>query len=413
LSFVLASHAFEVRVDSETIIRHFERDDRDGDESHVRPAYEYLRIEFGELEEKGFSFHGYGWGRFDLGNSSYFSDDSGGEVLYAYLQYSQDSNNVLVRVGRQFIYEGVSNQSVDGVSVKSNVTPLFTVSSYFGLAVGVEEVDGRSGDHLFGGRLAHHLGSRYEVGISYKYLANDSDKQVKVLGIDSSVNLSSFNVPIPVSFHGLSSRNLVDNEWQEHSYEASIPVYNFLLRPFFERFDYDAYFDAGEATGSPFVFLAGSDETVTTYGSDLIWYLTGKLETGLKAKHYDYDKRDDNAWYYAGQVTLRGKGLSQVGGEVGVMDGGSSDTQYTLWRGQFYWDVAPSYVSGDIMYVAYDEDVGADPLDQDRSFFTSLGVGHWFLEDTLEARFSADYSSDPYFDDDLRGMVTLRYILER
>jgi len=399
----LPAQAADVQLHSETIVRFFERDTAQGQEQKVLPVYEYLRLDLGQLEDKGLSFHAYGWGRYDLARNDYFDDDAQGEVLYGYLQYSLAANNLSFRLGRQHVFEGVANESVDGVRVSADLTDYFSASVYGGQPVALEEVDGRSGDRIWGGRLGHHLGRLYAVGLSYKRVDNDGEKQEEALGVDSSLNVGTF-----ATLHGTSVRNLETDQWQEHSYEARLPVGRFILAPYFQRFDYEAYFDTGANSGSPFRFLADSSETVTILGGDVTWNVTGALELGARAKHFNYQERDENAWYYAGLATWHLRSLGQVGGEVGRMDGDTDDTSYTQVRGFFYREMAPGFVSGDLVYVRYDEDI----YGENRSLFASLSGGRRFLEKKLELSLSGDYSADPYFDRDLRGMLNLKYFFE-
>jgi hypothetical protein len=64
-----------------------------------------------------------------------------------------------------------------------------------------------------------------------------------------------------------------------------------------------------------------------------------------------------------------------------------------------------AFISGDLLYAAYDQPI----YGQDNSFFASLGAGQRFLDDRLELKLSGDYSSDPYFDSDLRTMLVANY----
>jgi len=57
------------------------------------------------------------------------------------------------------------------------------------------------------------------------------------------------------------------------------------------------------------------------------------------------------------------------------------------------------------MLVAYDEQI----YGQDYSLWLSLGGGFRFFEDALEVKLSGDWSNDPYFDSDLRGMLKIQY----
>jgi len=247
----------------------------------------------------------------------------------------------------------------------------------------------------------HHVSEEVLVEVD-----DDSDKQEEALGIDSSVNLPT---AIPVSLHGLSVRSMEADQWQEHSYEARVSAFKFLLRPHFERFVYDAYFDTGTNTGSPFRFLADSNEVVTVAGADLTWYPTSAIELELKGKRYDYRERDDNAGYYGALATIHVKEQTQFGLEAGVMDGDTDDTRYSLWRGFLYWDFKPAFVSGDAVYVRYDEDI----LGEDHSVFASLGGGMNFFDEALKLKLSGDYSADPYFDKDVRGLLAVTYLFSK
>ena len=400
---IVPALAMDVEVRSETIVRFFERDTLAGGDQKVLPVYEYVQIAVGELEEKGLSFHAYGWGRTDLADNEYFDDRSQGEFLYGYIQYTREEANFAAQLGRQYVFAGVSNESVDGLSLSADLGSLFAFSAYGGQPVALEEVNGRDGDRIYGGRLGHHMGRLYGIGVSYKRVDNDGDNQEEVLGVDSSLNAGTF-----ATLHGTSVRNLEEDQWQEHSYEARIPIKRFLLQPYFQRFDYDAYFDTGVNTGSPFRFLADASETVTILGGDVTWNATSALELGARAKHFNYKERDENARYYAGLATWHLGSPSQVGGEVGRMNGDTDDTTYTQVRGFFYHDMAPGFVSGDAVYVHYDADI----LGEGRSAFASLSGGMRFLEETLEVSLSGDYSADPYFDRDLRAMINVKYLFQ-
>jgi hypothetical protein len=130
-----------------------------------------------------------------------------------------------------------------------------------------------------------------------------------------------------------------------------------------------------------------------------------------KGKHYDYEVFGDSSRYSGAQATWSsGEGHSQIGGEFGYMKGNTAQNEYSLLRLFSYWDQLPGgcpigFVSGDVVYVGYDQAI----YGEDRSLFISLGVGKKFLDDTLELKLSGDYSNDPYFDEDLRGLLTASY----
>ena len=166
--------------------------------------------------------------------------------------------------------------------------------------------------------------------------------------------------------------------------------------------------DPGPA--NPFRFLADSGEELTIIGTDLTlpvddnWVLLGK------AKNYDYKEMADSSQYYAAQATWSGTDRGQIGGELGYMVGDAAQNDYYLLRIFTYWDqladTSPvGFISSDLVFVGYDQPI----YGEDSSLFISLGTGKKFLEDALELKLSADYSNDPYFDKDLRGMLTASY----
>ncbi|PLX83808.1 MAG: hypothetical protein C0617_10260 [Desulfuromonas sp.] len=398
-----------IHLESDTLLRVFERDSPTEEDAAVAPLYEYLRADFGELDSRGLSFHLYGWGRADLGDGEFYAYDSAGELLYGYIEYLGPAANFGLRLGRQYVFEGVADEAIDGLRLDGDLTPYFSVSAYGGQPVALDSENGRSGDSIWGGRLAHHLGTHYNVGLSYKSVDNDDEQAEESLGVDLSLAL-----PMGIDLYGYSSRNLDTEGWGEHFYQLAIPVMDFHLRPYLEVFEYDHYFTEGANSAQPFRFLAGTEEQLRVYGGDLLWFGAEDWDLGAKVKFYDYDLRGDSSRYYAGTATWRGEDLPEFGGEFGFMEGDDKANDYLLTRAYFYWDRPPQvlssgFVTGDIVYVFYDEEI----YGEDASLFLSLGAGSRFLSDALEIRVSGDYSADPYLEEDLRGMVLAKYAFDR
>ena len=407
LSFLtppLPASAAPVDIQSSTIFRLFQRDSLTDKDQTVAPVYEYLQADIGQYKNKGLSLHLYGWGRTDLAGSDFYRDDSTAELLYGYLEYTRPFSNLNLRLGRQQVVAGIANDSIDGLSLFSNLGANFSLSAYGGLPVAFGTVQGRSGDHIYGGRLSHHLASRYDLGLSYQQLSNDGDKQDQQLGIDTS-----FGLPAGVNLAGRSSYNLESDGWGEHFYQISAALGPFSFRPFFEKYDYRDYFASGDRTPNPFAILTRSAEGLTSYGTDILWKSIANWDIGAKVKHFTYQVNDDTATYYAGLLTWHGQELTQIGGELGTMQGDAAKNNYLLSRLFFYWDRpvgrVASFVSGDLLYALYDEEI----FGTDSSFFASLGAGQRFLKDRLEVKLSGDYSADPNFDSDVRGMLVMNY----
>ncbi len=401
-AFVFAAgppaRAAGVHLASSTLVRAFE--DRDG--NRATPVYEYLQADLGELDDRGVSVHLYGWGRLDLADDDAFGDRAAGEAVYAYAQYTA-GNNLMVRLGRQYVFQGGANESLDGVRVDADVSPLFSFTAYGGVPVAVEEVDGRSGDTLWGGRFGHHSGDRYDLGLSYKHLANDGSRDDEFVGLDGSVSL-----PAGIGVSGRSLYSLATDGWAEHAYEADVPAWGTRIRPFFQQVSYEDRFDTGENTGGPFRALAGSDERSTTLGAD--WWIpaAGPVDVTVRLHHNRYDERS-SATYAAGSVRWPVAKALDLGGELGRMNGGDDRDRYTLLRLFAYWELPFGYATADAVYARYDEDV----FGEDASLFLSATGGWRTPVENLLVEVNADYGSDPYFDSNLRAFAAVRYVYDR
>ncbi len=401
--------ATEFQLKSDTLFRIFERDTTEGEDRLAAPAYEYLQLDIGPTTAPGLSFHAYGWGRLDLANDDYFEDDTAGELLYGYLEYTAKEADFNARLGRQYIFEGVANEAVDGLRLSADLGPFFNASLYGGQPVALDSERGRSGDSIYGGRLGHRLGGWYDVGVSWKQVDNDDDLAEEMLGIDLGLYL-----PMGVSLYGFSARNLETDGWGEHSYEVRFRLAGVDLRPYFQQFRFEDQFGTGVNSASPFRFLAETGEEIQVLGIDATWRGGETWDFGAKIKNYDYDQRDETSNYYALLATWYATERCSIGGEAGLMDGDADRDDYVLLRAYTTWDRLPaslplSFVTGEVVWVNYREDI----YDEDTSLFFSLGAGKRFLDDALEVKLSGDVSSDPYFDHDVRGMLVLSYLLDR
>jgi hypothetical protein len=405
----VSSYSAEITIQSDTIFRMFERDTVSENDALVLPGYEYLQIDGGQLEEEGLSFHLYGWGRLDFADNDYYTDDTAGEVLYGYLQYRQDASNFDARLGRQYVFEGVANEAIDGLRISSDLGDYFKASLYGGQPVGLDATNGRDGDSIYGGRIAHHLGNHYEVGLSYKKIENDSDTAEEMFGVDVSAFL-----PANMSVFGNSTYNQETEDWAEHSYELRIPLGQLLIKPYYQHFSYADYFGTGANAVNPFQGLALSDEELSAYGVDALYSLDRTWTFGGKVKIYDYDNFD-GAETYSALLTWQGEEMTLLGGEIGhTAADDAAGNDYTLFRLYGYCEAMADqywldFFSGDLLLTYYDEDI----YGEDASLFLSLSAGKKFMDEALTVALSGDYSQDPYFDDDLRGMLTLSYRYDR
>jgi len=397
----------QTQIQSDTIFRIFERDTAKGNDESVFPGYEYLRLDTGELEDYGLSFHIYGWGRSDLADSGYYEDQTAGELLYGYLEYRKAPNRRSIRIGRQHVFEGVANETIDGLRVSGDLGKYFSVSVYGGQPVGLASVEGRSGDSIFGGRLATHNGTNYEVGLSVKKIENNSETAENMMGMDLSLYLSK-NKDLRLS--GYSTYNQETDNWAEQSWDLRVPVKRVVLKPYYRHFSYEDYFDTGANAVNPFRLLAQSNEELTAYGCDALWHYNESWTIGGKVRQNDYQEQKSSQ-VYSVLADWRSENATRYGAEIGrASTDESSGNGYTMIRlygygektaGRFGMD----FISADVLMANYDEDI----YGMGSSLFVSLGGGKHFMGDALSVKLSGDYSRDPFFDKDVRGTLTVSY----
>ncbi|MBI5443098.1 MAG: hypothetical protein HY900_18020, partial [Deltaproteobacteria bacterium] len=305
------------------------------DDKLLLPGYEYLQADLGTLSGDGFSFHGYGWGRFNFGEQAgpadWMDERAAGEILYGYLEYYRSSYNAFARLGRQNVFSGTSNLSLDGLRVGSDLTPYFAVETWAGLPVALESVRGAAGDRAWGGRVEHHYKSLYSVGLSYQTIRDDGDEQVEVVAIDSSIR-----PPAPVSITGYSARNLRTDIWQEHSYDARVLVDPYRIGLLYRHFDLDGFLERGVFNSGVLSLQRKLPDKLTQWGGDFVRTLSQPVEVGLRYLRTDRREHGGRGHRFTALGSLHGKGLNQIGGEFGRQFGDNEQTSFWLTRGYFY-----------------------------------------------------------------------------
>jgi hypothetical protein len=367
------------------------------------PLYEYLGVDYEDPEEGGLSVHLYGWGRKDLTTSDYFEEDGDGELLYGYLEYDRPYGSFSARLGRQRINAGITDETVDGLDLAYNLGRYLTLSAFGGLPAAYYEDNGSGGDHIYGGRLAHHLGAAYQIGLAYQKIVDDRQAIAETAGVDLTADLSRY-----ISVSGLSAYNVDTRRWREHRYEGDLRLGVLRLGPRYHQFNFEDYFSDGPEAGSLFRFLGEADETLTLYGGDAEVALGARLVLGAKATQYHYDLREEDALYTAGLITFGRHSAFEMGVEAGQMRGDSDDNRYRLYRGYLYWEVGEAvlrevFVSADAQLVDYENEIYGESQAQ----FYQLGIGGHLLPDLLTLKISVSYAQDPYYDEDVSAFLTL------
>jgi hypothetical protein len=395
------SMADNLHFSSQTTIRTFNRDTEAGNDSPVLPLYQYLGLDFEDAEEGGWSLHAYGYGRKDLADSGFFEEDADGELLYGYLEYKKPYSALGLKLGRQHIFAGVTNRSIDGIEIAAGWADIISAALFGGVTASSEET---SSDTTYGGRIALHPQPNYELGLSYQKIDTQGVAD-NIAGADIFFSHDDW-----LTLQGLSSINLESEDWREHSYSAALRYNSAVLEPSFQTFSYKDYFGEGTEQNNLFHFLKNSEEQITIVGADVHWQGLEALRVGARYNVYRYEVRQEAAAYLAALLSVNLPGSVALGFEAGRMDGDTPDNRYNLYRGYFHWDdpfllKTSAFVSADAIYQDYEEMI----FDKDASLSLSLSSGMHFLDDRLELKITGLYAQDPYFDEDIQGIVTLLF----
>lgn len=349
----------DIDIQTDTIVRGFELRAGSGQNELVLSEHEYLGVEYGDAGKGGLSFH---------------------------------------------LFAGVANnQSVDGLRLNAGIAPNLSANFFGGLPVDYQDRDDGSADATYGTRLAYHIADQYEIGLSYRKTDTDSDLPEEKAGVDFLLQLGPW-----LTLTGLSSYHLDREDWSEHRYGAQLLVNHLMIEPSFQYFSYQDYFGKGNSQNNIFHFLQNEEEILAISGTDIVWQGLGAVDVGVRGRHYDYDIRQESALYMAGLLAVNTSSGSQIGVEIGRMDGETADNIYDLYRGYFYWQrplriKTHGFISGDALYIAYDAPV----YGEDKSIQYTLSAGHHFFNNRMETKLSGIFSQDPYFDNDVGGVMTL------
>lgn len=157
------------------------------DEDFFAPFYQYLDVEFKDIETRGVIVKLNGWGNLQLGDY-YFDPAQGGhlsdlDLNYGYIDIGGPGANTRLILGRQFVYSGVvSSEQIDGGQFQVKMGS-FGFGGYFGIPVQYE-FDNRAEDLIGGGRVYYLTPGLLDVGVSGVYSLNEGELDKEWVGID-------------------------------------------------------------------------------------------------------------------------------------------------------------------------------------------------------------------------------------
>ena len=309
LSFFLLApstlSAAAISVDSNTIVRIEKRDVSGGDKQDIIPATQFLGLDATKLAVGNLSLHIAGWGRYDLGDDSYNSSKTDGNLTYGYLLYRINKDAADIRAGRFFVREGIVNEQVDGLSARADLPFGFAISAFGGATVHTHDLYGESsdgkGDSVFGGRLSYRYNKFLELGASAVYEDNAPNLDYHVNGTNRKVGADIWLSPYRwVEVFGHSSYNTETDEIAEHRYTLNLrPVADLTLSgQYTYQKEQSLFYSWAMASGADLP----SGDNATIAGVTAAYTLTKSAEIFLDYTHYD--REVGNADRYGGDLRL-------------------------------------------------------------------------------------------------------------
>lgn len=370
------------------------------DSTKVLPLYEYLDFRAGDKSET-FSFHFGGWYRYELKDKR-FDDKSTGDLQYAYLRYRSGKNNAYANLGRIVVNQGVASEHLDGASAGTDLWGGFDLSAYGGIPVETD-LDTRTGDSLYGGRISQGRDGLYRIGLSYLHEKNNSIDFRKEEGLDLWFRpLDSAEILGTMLYNAITAANA-----QSSLYLTLGPFKNLTLRTQYMDVSYKDYFTS--TTMSAFLLSTPSTtapldpkEKLAVIGEEASLSL-GRMNVSIDYKKYNYDIAG-SADYYGAKIAYTGAQNDSSGIAVHRMDGETKDRQYSeyrLYTGRKIYKIA---LTADALLVKYDEAVNGV-----KSAYTVALAGGYALSPKTTVGADIEYAKNPYYDKDVRAFLKLVY----
>ncbi|WP_240731854.1 hypothetical protein [Geobacter sp. FeAm09] len=376
------------------------------DSRNVYPAYEYLRLSVADTDKDGgrTSLHVGGWLRGDLGDKSARDRYADADVQYGYLSYQGARNNFQINAGRQFVAEGVATERLDGLYLRNDFAAGFSAAAFIGSPV-VTEPSFKADDLLFGGRIVHSMPAYYSVGVSALKSFADSSRYREEEGIDLWLH------PVKqLDITGRSSYNSLTNGWMEHAYAIScVPLDNLRLYGNLGNINYKDYFYRVTTSALSFTNrLIDPNEQVMTLGGGLAYTPVKNFTIAADYKHHNYEIAQ-GADYYGGKLSYSRPRSLAAGFSVYRMDGKVDKLKYWEYRVFASKTLGKTDLALDVIDLNYDSTLSMNNV---RNALTVAVAASHEINESLKVGADIDYSRNPDFDNEVKGLVKLTYVFD-
>lgn len=368
------------------------------DKTRVLGGYEYLDFMVQNLGSETISFHTGGWLRYDFEGKEYGTRPNE-DLQYSYLSFKSKRDNVVMNLGRVMVFEGAAAERVDGMYARTDLKGGFGISLFGGRPV--ETNDNFPGNNvIYGARVSQQRMGVYQIGVSALQEEKNSTDYRKEAAVDLWVH------PVAkVDITGRSSWNEITHDFMEHAYVLMLgPFSRLRLDTSFTLINYDDYFFR---TTTPVFLLSPGiiepHEKVRILGETASVSVTDKLLLTADYRNYDYTIAG-KADYYGGGVKFRATDSGGAGLAYHRMKGEAKALQYNEYRVYAYAKIAKVNLTLDALDVAYDT-----PVNNVKDSYSVSLAARYSLTEALNVGGDVEYSHNPDFERDVRGLIKLIY----
>jgi hypothetical protein len=418
-----AAMSAELAVDATSIVRFEQRADKGVPKQDLMPATQFLGLDVDKLGDGNLSLHLYGWGRYDIADKSYNSDQAAGQLTYGYLQYRFKQANANIRAGRFFVHEGIVNEQIDGISFRTDLPAGFGFSAFGGANVHTWHLynansDGK-GDANFGGRLSYRYKGVLELGASGQYETNAPT----LIGYPTADHRTVggdvwFSPHKSVEIIGHTSYNAVTKGVAEQSYLMNIkPIRHLVLTG-----EYDDHRERNYMyTWLSFyktLDLNNPNRRSHSVGARASYELSKAVELTADYKHYtqagNAERLGGSADRYGGDVKLSfldnsvrsglGYHYLNAGRNFAISGTGNASASYHELRAYAMHDTKTYFAAVDVIdYIFKDKVYNTTDVWE---AMVSLG---YHITPRLAVSGDVSYGKNPQYDEEIKGLIRLTY----
>ena len=373
------------------------------DDKDLFPLYEYLNMSLSKKLEDGasLSMHLGAWGRVDLADKT-TSEYTDSDLQYGFLSYRGAKNNSVINLGRQFVVEGVAAEKLDGLYVRNDFIGGITTAAFVGAPV-ASETDSGVANLVYGARISHSIPKYYSIGLSFLKNEQDTGAQYRE---EEGIDLW-FHPINQVDVVGRSSYNSITNDWMEHAYTLTItPAEPVRITAGVSAINYRDYMHTITTNAlRPTNFTINPNTSLITSNFGISYRALKNLTIAADYKNYDYDT-ENNSDYYGGKVDFSLQDFV-AGAAFHHMYGNTDRLRYYETRLYALKKMKQLEMSADLTNVRYEERINGV-----RNSLSVTGSVGYEIKENLKLGANVEYSENPDFDNELRGLVKLTYAFD-